>query len=239
MATRGVWGWLRSLVRRSQDSSSGDDSKPAPESRPEAKPAPESRPEANSSASRGQAADGENTGTETGVVTSQDRHEVYLIRTVTLCWQRYIQPALLHLQEDKQLPVNPVYAAVLGLLATFWLLSVGGGLLRLLATLLAPAVRSTQALEAGESEQRRRWLSYWAVYATAGTVSSTGGQLLQLLPGYWAGETLLLLWCAAPYPWHGSDYVVQQLLVPAFERTAAALRSFWDTTAAAVPAERT
>ena len=27
-------------------------------------------------------------------------------------------------------------------------------------------------------------------------------------------QTLLLLWCAAPYPWHGSDYVFYHLIAP-------------------------
>ena len=37
-------------------------------------------------------------------------------------------------------------------------------------------------------------------------------------------QTLLLLWCAAPYPWHGSDYVFDSLVAPGWRLLEAKLQ---------------
>ena len=95
--------------------------------------------------------------------------------------------ALCHSKQSLTAGLSP-FSAVLAGLAGYWLLTVCSSLILLVAALVTPAVRSVRALESGDSERRRRWLRYWAVYAAVATVSIVSDPLQGLIPGYWTGK---------------------------------------------------
>ncbi|KAF0301770.1 Receptor expression-enhancing protein 5 [Amphibalanus amphitrite] len=155
--------------------------------------------------------------------------EAALSEALAHCVNTYVRPAVARLGGDDSLIQHPTSRAVLAALAGYWLLAVSSSLILLVAALAAPALRSVRALESGDAARRRRWLRYWTVYAVVATVSIVSDRLQALLPGYWTAKTLLLLWCAAPYPWHGSDYVYYHLLVPGWRHLHDTLHELADS----------
>jgi len=109
---------------------------------------------------------------------------------------------------------------ILGLVAAVavvWL--VVGYAAQLLSGLIGfiyPAYHSVRALNAKKKDEEHRWLTYWVVFSFFHVVEFFSDHLVWWVPAYWLAKTLLLVWCMAPPPYSGSEFLYTRVIKPMY-----------------------
>lgn len=79
-----------------------------------------------------------------------------------------------------------------------------------------PAYASMKALESSTKEDDTRWLTYWVTFAAFSLLEFFSEFILGFVPFYWLVKCLFLMWCFAPIPNNGSQFLYNKFIRPVF-----------------------
>ena len=79
-----------------------------------------------------------------------------------------------------------------------------------------PAYASMIALETQRKEDDTKWLTYWVTFAAFSLVEFFSEIILDFIPFYWLVKCIFLIWCFAPIPNNGSQFLYNRVIRPVF-----------------------
>ncbi|XP_010151506.1 PREDICTED: receptor expression-enhancing protein 5, partial [Eurypyga helias] len=90
-----------------------------------------------------------------------------------------------------------------------------------------PAVRSPRikAIESPNKDDDTQWLTYWVVYGVFSIAEFFSDIFLSWFPFYYMIKCGFLLWCMAPSPSNGAEFLYHRIIRPFFLKHEAQLDS--------------
>lgn len=71
-----------------------------------------------------------------------------------------------------------------------------------------------KAIESVSKDDDTQWLTYWTVYSGFTIFEFFSDFFLSWFPLYFLFKCTFLVWCMAPFPWNGSEFIYNRVLKP-------------------------
>eukprot|EP00898_Chlorokybus_atmophyticus_P000172 jgi/Chlat1/1155/Chrsp112S01631 len=94
-----------------------------------------------------------------------------------------------------------------------------GQLLCFMAATVWPALASIRALDTGDKDDDRQWLTYWVVYGVAQFIEWGLWPVLSYVPLYFYIKLVLVLWLSLPQT-YGAAYLYNNYIGPTYKKHA-------------------
>ena len=80
-----------------------------------------------------------------------------------------------------------------------------------------PAYWSIKAIESGDFDDERQWLTYWAIYGLFTLLDNFASFILKIFPFYFIFKNLFLIWCFMPNTM-GALFIYNKFVEPYFKK---------------------
>jgi len=117
---------------------------------------------------------------------------------------------------EQKTKVNRLYICLgaAALLAVYLVVGYATSLVVSLLGFVYPAYASVKAIESERKDDDTQWLTYWTVYSAFSIVEFFSDIFLSWFPLYFLFKCMFLVWCMAPFPWNGSEFLYHRILKP-------------------------
>ena len=103
-------------------------------------------------------------------------------------------------------------------------LLLGGDLIIVMLALVYPGVKTAEAVESRESNDKSRWLAYWVVICVSFCVGWVVDAFLFWLPGLFYMKACYIVWLHAPPPYSGTLMIYQGFISPKLKQILPQIR---------------
>jgi len=130
---------------------------------------------------------------------------------------------------EQKTKVNRLYICLgaAALLAVYLVVGYATSLVVSLLGFVYPAYASVKAIESERKDDDTQWLTYWTVYSAFSIVEFFSDIFLSWFPLYFLFKCMFLVWCMAPFPWNGSEFLYHRILKPLLLSTKRTLMNTW------------